>query len=394
MTASIRVISVPNELLKIEDNWNTLIKKCCRNPLCLSGFIKQFMQFNRSRGWTPLILVISTGDTIVGISPLTTKKILGVRFVKFLSGFRVSSSFIVDNQYQETCMAYTLYFLFRILRCQFVELTLPAESPILPILKQNCKTESIYFSAKPAIGHCIIPTRFTWDEFLKSKNHSFRSDLKRMQRNLDRVGSWRITCIENGDKELDAFEGILNVEKTSWKETWRTQMGTKMDEDLLIIWNGAQHAAKIEPDFKWRVWFLELSGQTLAYSLVLQYKDIAFIIKTSYNARYKRFYPGINVNNATIRELFNEGQVRNIDFITDLSFMRTWTSTCLPQVRVMMSQKGISSIILSIMTKLEDLLRLKLSDILFFAAYKKRDFKNFLACIERRQSKSFPTSLG
>lgn len=377
MTATIRVISFPNELRKVEGNWNILIKKCGKNPLCLSGFIKQFMQFNRSRGWTPLILVISTGDTIMGISPLTTKKILGVRFVKFLSGFRVSSSFIVDNQYQEICMAYTLYFLFRILRCQFVELTLPAESPILPILKQNCKTESIYFSAKPTKGHCVIPIRFTWDEFIKLKNHSFRSDLKRMQSNLDRAGSWKITCIRNGDKESDALEKICKVEKTSWKEAWRTQMGTKMDEDLLMIWNGAQYMATVEPNFEWRVWFLELNGQTLAYSLVLQYKDTAFIIKTSYNVQYKRFYPGIYVNNATIRELFNEGHVGNIDFLTDLSFMRTWTSACLPRVRVMMSQKGISSIILSIMIKLENLLRLKLSDILFLPLTKKEILRIF-----------------
>jgi hypothetical protein len=371
------VISSPNELLKIQNGWNTAIKKFSENPLSSSGFVKQFMEFNRSRGWTPLILVISTDNTIVGISPLTTKKIFGMRFAKFLSGFRASSSFIVDDQYRETCMAQTLDFLFSILRCQIVNLTLPAESPNLPILKQKCETEKIYFCTRPATGHCTIPTKRTWDEFVKSRNHAFRSELKRMQRKLDRAGSWRTTCIKNGKKESDAFERILNVERTSWKEAWRTQVGTKMDEDLLMIWNGAQHMATTEPDFKWRVWFLELNGQTLAYCLVIQYKKTAFIVKTSYNVRYKRLYPGIYVNNVAIRELFNERQVRNIDFTTDLPFMRTWASTCLPRVRVMMSRKGVSSILLSIIAKLEDFLRLKLSDVLFLPLTKKEILRTF-----------------
>jgi len=198
-----------------------------------------------------------------------------------------------------------------------------------------------------------------------------------MERILDRAGLWRITCIKNEDKESDAFERILEVEKTSWKEMWRIRMGTEMDEDLLLIWSGAQHTAATEPDFKWRAWFLELNDQTLAYSLVLQYKETAFIIKTSYNSCYKRFSPGICVNNAAIHELFNEGHVRDIDFSTDLPFMRTWTSTCLPRVRVIMSPKGISSMVLSIITKLEDLLCLKLSDVFFLPLTKEEILRTF-----------------
>ena len=376
MTVSIKVISVPNELIKFEDNWNTLIKKCSKDPFCLSGFIKQLMGFNRSRGWTPLVLVISTRDTIMGISPLTAKKVLGVRFAKFLSGFRVSSSFIVDNQYQEIYMEHIVDFLFKILRCQFVELTMPAESPHLRILRQKCKGNQVYLLTKPTEGHCIIPIESTWDEFERLRGRNFLKKFRKMERHLDQTGPWKISCIKNGE-ESDVLRRVLDIEKMSWKESWRTQTGMKVDQDLLMICKAAQYTARTEPDFKWSVWFLEFNDQPLAYTLVLQYKKVAFIMKTSYNQRYKRYYPGIYILNEVIRELFRKREVRTIDFLTDLPFHRTWTSTCLPRVRVVMSQKGASSIILSAITKLEDLLRLKLSDIFFLPLTKKEILRIF-----------------
>ena len=55
----------------------------------------------------------------------------------------------------------------------------------------------------------------------------------------------------------------------------------------------SQHTGRIEPNFNWSVWFLELNNKTLASCLVLRYKKVASITKGSYNEQYKRFYPGI-----------------------------------------------------------------------------------------------------
>lgn len=345
MTVLIRVIPDPSKLLEIEGVWSTLINKCSKNPFFLSGFVKQFMEFSRSKGWAPLLLVISVDEMIVGIAPLMTKKKFGVRFVKFLSKSWFSPDFIIDDNYREVCITSILDFLFKTLRCQFVDLILPAESPNLRILKQKCEANRIYFCTKRGrwadMGHCIIPIDCTWDEFKSLRGKNFRKRFKKLERNLDQAGPWRIICVKNGNKGSDAIKKILDVERMSWKQAWRTQRGEKRDEDLLMIWKGSKHTARTEPSFKWNVWFLELNDQTLAYSLVLQYKEMAFIVKTSYDERYKRFYPGIYVNNAAIRELFNKRQNRKIDWLTDLPFHRNWTSMCLPRVRVMMSRKSV-----------------------------------------------------
>jgi len=344
-------------MCEIEDLWNKLIDKCSKNPIFLFEFVRQYMEFNGSKEWTPLVLVVSIDDMIVGVAPLITKREFGVRFVRFLFKSWLSPDFIVEDQYREICIGHILNFLFRTLQCQFVELTLPAESRNIRILKQKCKAFGIHFCTRSAMGHYIIPVDCTWDEFVASRGKYFAQRFRRMERHLDRAGSWRFICVENKDAGLDVFQQILDVESRSWKEAWRTQRGVKIDPDLLIIWKGSHNTATTQPDFKWSVWFLELNDRPLAYTLVLQYKGVAFFMKTSYDERHKRCSPGMYVLNAAIRGLFNKREVRNIDFLTDLPFERTWASLCLPRVRVMMSRKGISSIIMRANSKLVEFLR-------------------------------------
>jgi hypothetical protein len=345
MAVSIRAVAEPSELLKIEDAWNQTINKYSSNPLFLSGFIKQSMDYYCANGWSPLLVVTSTGKLIVGIAPLMTKKKFGVRFVKFLSELAFSPDFYVDEQYRETFMANTLNFLFRTLKCQFVDLGMPNESPNLKILEQQCKTNRVYFYAKHGrwadMRHSIIPVLCNWDTFKSMRGQNFKRMLKRLERKLNQAGQWRIIHFENENIGPEAIRRIFEVEKKSWKQAWRTERAKDTDQDLLIICQGAQHTIRVEPNFQWSVWFLELDNEVIAYALVLQYKEAAFIIKTSYDERYRRLQPGIFVNNEAIRDLFNKRQVKKIDYLTDLDFHRNWTSLHLTRVRVMLSRKSI-----------------------------------------------------
>lgn len=341
MPVTIRVLSHSKTLLEIEDSWNKFIHQYSKNPFFFSEFIKQSMKFRRSNAETPLILVISANNLIIGIVPLIVKKKVGVRFAEFLLENLFSPDFVTDTQYQETCITHTLEFLFKTLKCHFITLILPAESPNLQILEQKCKANRVHFDITPNTGHYVLPIQHTWDEYKALRSKNFRRKFKRYTRNLNRAGSWRILTFEHETEEVEAFKKILYIERRSWKEKWRIRRRLKIDPDLLLIWKGANYVARTEPDFKWRVWILELNDQPLAYGLILQYKEGAFFMKTSYDERYKSFYPGIYVENAAVRDLFNEGQVKMIDFITDLAFHRNWTSIRRPRVKVMMSQNSV-----------------------------------------------------
>ena len=346
MKVTIRAISDSRSLSEIEDEWNCMINKHSESPNLLSGFVKQFIDSDSPKGWFPILLLITVNDRIVGASPFKIKTKFGIRIAKFLPKLRFSQDLVAEDQYRDLCMAHTIDFLFKTLRCQIVDFTLPLESPNLKILKEKCQACGIKLDTRPQMGHSLLLVEHTWDEFEAFRGGNFRRKFKKIERNLTRFGSWRITSCEKGNDESEVIKRILDVESKSWKEEWRTQSGEESDQDLQVIWNGALRTAQTASDFNWRIWFLEVNDTAIAYALVFQYKETAFIVKTSYDERYKRFYPGIFVINAAIRGLLNGGQVKKIDFLTNLPFMETWTSLSLPRVGVTMSRKSILSIMI------------------------------------------------
>ena len=75
----IRVISDISGLLEIENVWNEFVRDHTESPFLLSGFTKEFIRVNAEKGWTPMLLVFSVDNNIIGIAPLAIKTKFGVR---------------------------------------------------------------------------------------------------------------------------------------------------------------------------------------------------------------------------------------------------------------------------------------------------------------------------
>jgi hypothetical protein len=337
------MISDPNELCKMENGWNSLINKYSENPFLLSGFIEHFMESYSSDRWTPLVIIISAENNIIGVAPLIIKRRFGISSVKFLPPPVFSPDFIIQEEYREKCVEYILNFLFKKMHCHFLDLTMEANSPHLyPIIKQ-CRASEIRLSTQsikgPIVGHSILPMCATWDEFCRSRGGNFRRRLKKMERKMNQAGSWRIRCIENENIDSTAIENIFDIEKMSWKQKWRAKRGKNLDENLLMILKASQRVRKNELNFNWSIWFLDLENLTLAYCLVLAFKNIAFFVKTSYDSRYKNLYPGIYLLNEIIHEHFGK-ETKKINYMNILPFYQTWTHIHQFRTRIIMT-KGL-----------------------------------------------------
>lgn len=333
---TLQVISNATEFLKLEHDWNTLVNQSCTSPFLLSGFVKQLMDSTRSNEWKPLLLIFSMNGNVVGFVPLATKKKFGIRSAKFLHVFTHQPDFIVLDQHREIFIEHTLGFLFRDLNCKFVDFSMDANSPNLQIIERYCRNERINFSVAPEMGHNVIPVDVSWTDFESLRGRNFRKQFKKMKSNFDSAGSWKIVCTK-GNNSLEAIKKILAVERQSWKEEWRTQRDENVDPNLKLVLEGAQHTAKVDPNFAWKVYFLELNEQALAYFLVFQYKETALLLKTSYDQRYKNLSPGSFLHYGVIRKIFEAESVKTIDFVTDLRYHRRWTSVCIPRVRAMLT---------------------------------------------------------
>jgi hypothetical protein len=354
------VITDPVEFLKIENSWDGFIKGHTENPFLLSAFLEEFWKSSQENGWAPMIMVFSTAGRIIGVAPLATKKRLGVRFGKFLLAPGYFPDFIIDNLYQDVCVERILDFMFRNLHCQIVSLTFSAESPLLEKLREKRNSEGMTSFLAPAMGHYVVPVDCGWAEFEKSKGKKFRQDIRRTERNLDILGSWTLTGFTQEEK-TGILDKILQVESKSWKEEWRTQRRLDYDHVLKILWKGSIRLARLDPDFKWIVWLLESGGLPLAYSLVLKYKRVAYITKTSHDNRYRRLSLGVYTLSMAIRDIFKDGETEKAEFHTDLPFVRTWASTCLPRVNFLISRQGFLPILTKLLLTNEPLKRVSAS---------------------------------
>jgi len=333
-----RAISDVSGLLEIENVWNELVRDRAESPFLLSGFTKEFMKVNLEEGWTPMLLVFSVDNVIIGIAPLAIKTKFGVRLAKFLLNPALFPDFVLDARYRTMCIHKICDFLFRRMKCQLATLTFPAESANLESLRNQ---RNLLVSETPAMGHLVLHVDCGWSEFEKSRGKKFKRDFRMTERKLDRLGLWKISRFGKEDRESDIFERVLRVELASWKEELRVRKKIKQDSDLMAAWKGALYTAEVERDFKWSFWLLELNALLIAYVMAFKYKGTTYIAKTSYDKRYRKLSPGIYVVGMAIRDIFKKGGTKKIDFHTDLPFIRKWTEECSPRVHVFVSKHRI-----------------------------------------------------
>lgn len=341
MNVSIEIVSDTGMLRQIESQWDSLVGECSRNPFLLTCFVKPFISLESTKGWSPMIMTASDNAKLLGIIPLIVKRVHGLRFAKFMLRSALSPDFIINPENSSNYMQLVIDYVFNRLGCHLLSLDFSIDSQHLETLKQECKRSRIHSSVVSEMGHRVLPIRSTWQDFEKHKGGKFRHKFRKIEHNLDKIGKWKIVCAQRNETSTKVLRKILEIEEESWKEAWRGKKGSNVDDVLMAIWEGLNSATQIQPDLDWAVWFLEIDGRPIAYTLVVFYAGVAYITKTSYNARYRRLYPGIYINHAAIRQLWDTKNVRLVDFETDLQFMETWTDDVEGRVRIVISKNPI-----------------------------------------------------
>jgi hypothetical protein len=231
------------------------------------------------------------------------------------------------------------------LNAKSVVLDLNSDSPNLPALRSLCKLDGIPFfeHSHQFMDHGVISVDRSWDDYARSCGTGFAKELRAMRNRLDREGKWKVTVVANYDEcsEEALHEKILAIEKLSWKEAHRRLTGQTDDESLRWLLMSSSSTKDKSKVLGRKVWFLELDGRPVAYSMVFQYKGVAYIMKMSFVEEYRRFGLGKFVNYVAIKDLFDKKEVQKIDFMTYLPMMRFWRSSCKKRVRIRLGNRGI-----------------------------------------------------
>jgi len=342
---TMHTISEPEKIVEIQPDLDAFVRKNTTNPFMLSAFIKETMKtMERSKEHMPLILVFRADSNIVGLAPLKLK--LNLRFAEWLFSYAFSPDFIFDNAYREVCMQKSVEVIFNA-HYNFLMLDIPENSSNRDLLAAVSKNKKLRLQLEENanLNHYLISVDNEWSKFEKRQGAKFRHHFKKIETKLNKHGSWRIVPYEGLKNEEETLQKISEIEKHSWKQKWRSQNNLLFDEDLLMLWAASNSATRSFPDFKRYVRFLELNDQPIAYSMAIQYRDRGYIVKTSYNAQYRKLYPSIYALNETIKDFFNK-KVSTIDFMTALPFMTRWTSDNQGRLRGLISKGALPNLII------------------------------------------------
>ena len=349
MKIETKIITNSNELNKMKSDLDIFLSSHSKNPFILYPFIETYMQ-SYCQDSTPIILVAIVNKKIVGLAPLQLRKNLIFQTINFLFPYFVSPDFVVADEYREQVLRIFLHIIVKKIKCETIVLDLPGESQNLPSLEKISKDFKLTLEKNfpNSMSQCKISLQGSLIEFEKAQGGQFKRKFRRISRNLDESGEWKIIINENfqNDQNVkETFDKIMTIEKMSWKANWRSETGCTIDKDLLWIWNASLWANKNNPDFKCKIWFLELNNQTIAYHLVIEYDGTAFITKTSFAEKYRNLSPGIFVHQAIITEQINRRETKTIDFLTNLPFMKTWSVKCYPRVTFTLNKSSFSDVL-------------------------------------------------
>lgn len=360
MNLSLDVISSIEELVKIQEAWDNFVIKHSDNPFYLYKFIEMYAKHSLQH-CTPRIIVGKVGKEIVGLAPIKTYRRFGMNIATFIMSPENSPDFLTRKNFKEDFINQVVDYLSKTLNCSVMDFTFLTASDSAHFFQKICQIKNIRLIIEPYMGRRVLEIDRSWEQFESLRGSNFRRKFRKMRNKLSMAGSYGVFCVEGAKQNNETFRKILEIEKSSWKEVWRSKHGMKIDPDLAITWSSSVEIAKMIPNFKSIIWFLELNTHLIAYAIVLLYKQNAIIAKTSYDIRYKKYYPGVFLIYLIIQSLFKSGTVKNIDFMTDLKFMENWTKLCLGRVR-MMAVKGILP-------------------NLIFSVYHKRQFKTILSSL-------------
>jgi hypothetical protein len=349
-----RIITDPRVLSENEDELDAFLKEYSPNPFMLLPFLRNLMSQN---GWanqtpatrgvnqTPAIIVVRAEGRIIGLAPLILKRYLGIPYAEFLSEHWTSPDFVLRKNYESIAMETMIRLVLGRLNAKSVVLDLNSDSPNLPALRSLCKLDAIPFfeHSHQFMDHGVISVDRSWDDYRRSCGTGFAKELRSIRNKLDREGEWKVTVVANYDEcsEEALYEKIMAIEKLSWKETHRRLSGQTVDESIKWFLMSSSSTKDNSKVLGRKVWFLELDGRPAAYSMLFQFKGVAYFMKMSFVEEYRRLGLGKFVNSAAIKDLFDKKEVQEIDFMTYLPMMRFWRVGCMKRVRIRLGNRGI-----------------------------------------------------
>ena len=147
----------------------------------------------------------------------------------------------------------------------------------------------------------------SYEDWMQSKSGNFRSQMRRMRRQLaDDGGEVRMTGPDSDlDKDVDAF---MRLHLGRWEERGGSGLAEVRMHDMLV-----DAAHQLMPEARFRLWLVELEGKPIGAGLFLAAGGELSYFNGGFDEDYARYKPTLQTILSAVEDAFGRGEKR-LDF--------------------------------------------------------------------------------
>lgn len=205
-----------------------------------------------------------------------------------------------------------------------------------------CERLGLRVFTQAGVRSPFLPLKGTWDEYLAACSSKFRSDLRRCEKSMARLGDVSTECITDASELPAAYERVLAIERESWKHKEGTAITSRP-------WEGRFYETLVESAGRrgWlQIMLASVDGRPVAHDIGLVVGARYTCLKTSFVEDVRGANPGKVVRQRVLAGLHERGCVEH-DFIGEAEPWKVqWTEQARTHVRLTICRSRLFGAIL------------------------------------------------
>jgi CelD/BcsL family acetyltransferase involved in cellulose biosynthesis len=314
----IRVVDTDSAFDALEEPWNRLSDESPPNFFSSFDYVRTAWKHFRSPDDRLYILVLSEGESVVGIAPfyigIGRDERWGIphRAIRWIATWGGDRPRLLVEGSEEMFWREILYFLKRERHSwEVIDLV---EQPVDGPEGRGWSFLSRFgwfWEKSPDSIDYYISLEGSWEDYLKGRSSNTRRGWDRRKRRLSsNPGGHEIERISDPGEIREALSRFLAIERESWKAKAKIGVG-KNERSLLFYEDLLVRAARKGRAF---VYFLKSSGKIIAGEVCFIQQDVVYSLLTTYLPSYAAYSPGILILADLTQSLFG-GPYRELDLL-------------------------------------------------------------------------------
>jgi CelD/BcsL family acetyltransferase involved in cellulose biosynthesis len=328
-----QVVDASTGLAAFAGEWEDLFEASSAEPTTSLEWTRALVHHYRGPGDRAYVVRLERAGRAIGLIPLLARpgRLLRQRCTRLLpisDIFNTHSDLLLERSTEAVdALLDTLHQIevgwdfFRLSR-------MLAENPLGQLLEDRARASGVLCATLPGRPAYHLPLPATFDDYLAARSAKFRNHARRMERKLRAAGT--VSVIEAvAPAEFEAaYEALLAVERTSWKESRGLSIHAAPRRAAFFReWGRAAAAAG-----RLHLQLLTLGGEPIAHNIGYVRAGCYYYLKTSYAAAYRPLSPATFLRLRLIESLIARG-ITQVDMPGNpYDWERQWTSVTRAQV--------------------------------------------------------------